>query len=93
MPCLLGNGVRLAAVLGDVRVNEAHDVGSDRGLHDVGQGDGGACVGGHVTFQRLDGDKRTGSGGHWFWFVCVFSCWGIYGEGGRAAALSLLGFY
>lgn len=83
MACLLGNGVRLAAVLGDVGVDEADDVGSDRGLHDVGQRDGGGCVGGHITFQRLHCNQRTGSGGHWFWIVCVcvFIYWGIYGEG------------
>ena len=53
------DGVGLAAVLGDVRVNERDDVGTDGGSHDVREGD---VLGG----LGLDGDEGAGGGGgHW----------------------------
>jgi len=58
------DGVGLAAVLGDVGVDEVDDVGADGGLHDVGDGDGGGGVGCHVTLEGLDGDEGAGSCGH-----------------------------
>ena len=45
----LGDGVGLALVLGDVGVDEVDDIGSDRGLHDVWQGNGLRGIGGHVA--------------------------------------------
>ncbi|WVY98782.1 hypothetical protein V8G54_030933 [Vigna mungo] len=58
------DGVGLAAVLGDVGVYEVYDVRADGGPHDVGDGNGGGGVGGHVALEGLDGDKGTGSCGH-----------------------------
>ena len=46
---LLGDGVGLAGVVGDLSVDEADDVGTDGGCHDVGEDDGGGLVGGHVA--------------------------------------------
>uniref|UniRef100_A0A2N9F0A5 Uncharacterized protein n=1 Tax=Fagus sylvatica TaxID=28930 RepID=A0A2N9F0A5_FAGSY len=51
----LGHGVGLALVVGDLVVDEVDDVGSDGGLHDIGDGKGLGGIGGHVTLQRLDG--------------------------------------
>ena len=45
----LGDGVGLAAVVGDLGVDEVDDVGADGGGHDVGEDDGGGLVGGHVA--------------------------------------------
>ena len=58
------DGVWLAAVLGDVRVYEIDDVGADRGLHDVRDGNGGGGIGCHVTVEGLHGDERACCGGH-----------------------------
>ena len=65
---LLGHGVGLALVVGDLGVDEVDDVGSDGGFHNIGQCDGGDGIGGHVTFEGLDSDKGAHSsycGGHW----------------------------
>ena len=56
MTGFFGDGVRLAAVVGDLGVDEADDVGPHGGCHDVGQADCGGLVGGHVTVESLDGD-------------------------------------
>lgn len=48
MAGLAADSVGLAAVFGDVGVDEVDDVGADGGFHDVGEGDGGGLVGFHV---------------------------------------------
>ena len=68
MSSLLGHGVGLALVVGDLSVDKVDDVGSDGCFHDIGQSDGGDGIGCHVTFEGLDSDKGTHSGycgGHW----------------------------
>ena len=68
MSSLLGHGVGLALVVGDLSVDEVDDVGSDGGFHDIGQSDGGDGIGCHVTFEGLDSDKGTHGGycgSHW----------------------------
>ncbi|GER28672.1 concanavalin A-like lectin protein kinase family protein [Striga asiatica] len=73
-----GDCVGLAGVVGDLAVDEGHDVGADGSLHHVGEGHGvdagGASIGGHVVLQRLDGDEGTGGGGGHF---------GIFGVMGK----------
>lgn len=59
------DGVWLAAVLGDVGVDEIDDVGTDGGLHDVRYMDGLCGVNGHVALQGLNRNERASScGGH-----------------------------
>ena len=72
MTGLLGDGVGLAAVVGDLSVDEADDVGADGGRHDVGEDDGGGLVGGHVAVEALDGDERTCGGGSHFSLMSFF---------------------
>lgn len=45
----LGDGVWLAVVGGEACVNEADNVGADRSLKHIREGDGGAGIGGHVA--------------------------------------------
>jgi len=65
------DGVGLTGVFGDVGVDEVDDVRTDGGTHDIGNGEGGGGVSGHVTFDGVDSDERTSCGGHCC--VCVFS--------------------
>lgn len=59
------DSVRLSAVFRDVRVDECYDVGANGGTHDIGDGKGGGCVGGHVGFKGLHGDEGSCCGcGH-----------------------------
>ncbi|KAL0344604.1 UNVERIFIED_CONTAM: hypothetical protein Sradi_4291700 [Sesamum radiatum] len=61
----LGNGVRLAGVVGDLSVDKCDNVRADRGLHDIGKRQGIGCgtsVSGHVIFQGLHGDEGAGGG-------------------------------
>ena len=67
MACFLGDGIGLAAILGDVCVDVVDDVWSDRGLHDIGKGNGGSRIRGHVVeaWKGLNGDKwACGCSGH-----------------------------
>ena len=65
MACFLGDGIGLAAILGDVCVDVVDDVRSDRGLHDIGKSDGGSRIRGHIVeaWEGLNGDKGAGGGG------------------------------
>nr|POE92106.1 hypothetical protein CFP56_29650 [Quercus suber] len=62
---LLGHGVVLALIVGDMGVDEVDNVGPNGGFHGIEQSDGGDGIGGHVTFKGLDSDKGAHGGGHW----------------------------
>ena len=71
------DGIGLAAIFGDVGVDEVDDVWADGGLHDVREWDGVAAIGGHIRLERLNGDERAGGGGHWCGCVKVEEMRGI----------------
>ncbi|KAJ9697692.1 hypothetical protein PVL29_007018 [Vitis rotundifolia] len=89
MTSATANGVGLAAIFGDVGVDEVDDVWPDGGLHDIRERDGVAAVCGHIRLEHLNGDERASGGSHWwgcvelkeevgFWRVRVKIGFGIY---------------
>ena len=67
MTSATANGVGLAAIFGDVGVDEVDDVWPDGGLHDIRERDCVAAVCGHIRLEHLNGDERASGGSH---------CWG-----------------
>jgi hypothetical protein len=58
------DSVGLAAVFGDVGVNEVNNVRTDGSAHDIGNGKSYGGVSGHISFKRMDSDEWTSCGGH-----------------------------
>ncbi len=59
LTCFLADRERLPAVLGDLMVDEANDVGPDGGLEDSRKAD---CRLGVVSLLVVDGNQRTSLG-------------------------------
>ena len=65
----------LAAIFGDVGLDEVDDVWPNGGLHDIRERDVVAAVCSHIRLEHLNGDERVGGATHWWGCVsCEGGC-------------------